>query len=293
MGTLHVVATPIGHLEDVTLRALRVLREADLVLAEDTRRTRVLLDRHGIDAKPESLHAHNEAARCARALAVLDAGGSVALCSDAGTPLLSDPGARLLAAALAAGHTASPVPGPTAIAAALCVSGLDVERFSFVGFPPRRAGERRALWRELAARREALVLFESPRRLVATLRELAEALGERRAVVARELTKLHEELRAARCRAGAALRGGGTGEVTLVVEARRRTARRRAARISTPRSRASRAGEGAREIARARASAAAATPSTPACWRCARAALRRRRYRQFATARPSARWPAR
>src|SRR5262245_56753923 len=134
MGTLHVVATPIGHLEDVTLRALRVLREADLVLAEDTRRTRVLLDRHGIAAKPESLHAHNEAARSARVLEVLAAGGSVALCSDAGTPLLSDPGARLVAAALEAGHTVSPVPGATAIAAALCVSGLDVERFCFVGF---------------------------------------------------------------------------------------------------------------------------------------------------------------
>src|SRR5574342_486375 len=115
MGTLHVVATPIGNLEDVTLRALRVLREADLLLAEDTRHTRVLLSRHGVVAKPVSLHAHNEAARCARALAVLEAGGSVALVSDAGTPLLSDPGARLVAAALAAGHAVSPVPGPTAI----------------------------------------------------------------------------------------------------------------------------------------------------------------------------------
>jgi 16S rRNA (cytidine1402-2'-O)-methyltransferase len=219
MGTLHVVATPIGNLEDVTLRALRVLREADLVLAEDTRRTRVLLARHGIDAKPESLHAHNEAARCARALAVLDAGGSVALCSDAGTPLLSDPGARLVAAALAAGHAASPVPGPTAIAAALCVSGLDVDRFCFAGFPPRKAGERRALWRELAPRADALVLFESPRRLAATLRELAEALGPRRAVVARELTKLHEELaRGTLPELAERFDAGVRGEVTVVIE---------------------------------------------------------------------------
>jgi 16S rRNA (cytidine1402-2'-O)-methyltransferase len=260
MGTLHVVATPIGHLEDVTLRALRVLREADLVLAEDTRRTRVLLARHGIDAKPESLHAHNEAARCARVLALLDGGGSVALCSDAGTPLLSDPGARLVAAALEAGHAVSPVPGPTAVAAALCVSGLDVERFSFVGFPPRRAGDRRALFRELAARPDALVFFESPRRLVATLRELRDALGERRAVVARELTKLHEELaRGTLSELAQRFEAGVRGEVTLVVSGSA------AAGAAEPepgfdldaeiRSRLAR-GEGAREIAAALAASA-------------------------------------
>jgi 16S rRNA (cytidine1402-2'-O)-methyltransferase len=216
---LVVCPTPIGNLEDVTLRALRVLREADLLLAEDTRHTRVLLTRHGIDARPVSLHAHNEAARCARALEVLDGGGCVALVSDAGTPLLSDPGARLVAAVLAAGHTASPVPGPSAIAAALCVAGLDVERFSFVGFLPRKTGPRRALLRELAARPDALVFFESPRRLAATLRELEEALGDRRACVARELTKLYEELaRGTLPELAARFAEGARGEVTLVVE---------------------------------------------------------------------------
>lgn len=262
MGTLHVVATPIGNLEDVTLRALRVLREADLVLAEDTRHTRVLLQRHGIDAKPVSLHAHNEAGRCARALAVLEAGGSVALCSDAGTPLLSDPGARLVAAALAAGHTASPVPGPTAIAAALCVAGLDSARFSFAGFLPRRSGARRALLAELSARPDALVFFESPRRLGATLRELAEVLGDRRACVARELTKLHEELARGRlCELAARFAGGARGEVTLVVEGAQGDAARPAAASAALadldaeiRARLAR-GESVREIAAALAAA--------------------------------------
>jgi 16S rRNA (cytidine1402-2'-O)-methyltransferase len=219
LGTLYVVATPIGNLEDVTLRALRVLREADLLLAEDTRHTRVLLARHGIEARPVSLHAHNEAARCARALGVLAAGGSVALVSDAGTPLLSDPGARLVAAAIAAGHAASPVPGPSAIAATLCVAGLDVERFSFIGFLPRRAGPRRALLRELSPRADALVFFESPRRLAATLRELSELFGPRRACVARELTKVYEELaRGTLPELAERFAGGARGEITLVVE---------------------------------------------------------------------------
>jgi len=219
LGTLHVVATPIGNLEDVTLRALRVLREADLVLAEDTRHTRGLLTRHGIAAKLVSLHAHNEAARSERVLEVLGAGGQVALCSDAGTPLLSDPGARIVAAAVAAGHVASPVPGPTAIAAALCVAGLDVASFSFAGFLPRRAGERRALLAELSGRADALVSIESPRRIGATLRELADALGDRRACVARELTKLHEEVaRGTLSELAARFADGVRGEVTLVVE---------------------------------------------------------------------------
>ena len=141
MGTLHLVATPIGNLEDVSQRALRVLGEVDLLLAEDTRRTRILLDRHGVSARPLSLHAHNEAARVSRALAVLGEGGSVAVVSDAGTPLVSDPGQRLVAAAVAGGHDVSTVPGPSAVLAALAVSGLPVDRFSFLGFLPRRAGE--------------------------------------------------------------------------------------------------------------------------------------------------------
>jgi 16S rRNA (cytidine1402-2'-O)-methyltransferase len=219
MGTLYVVATPIGNLDDVTLRALAVLREARLVLAEDTRRTRVLLDRHGIAARPVSLHAHNESARTEQVLASLAEGGAVALVSDAGTPLVSDPGERLVARALADGHRVVPVPGPSAVLAALVASGLPAERFTFVGFLPRRAGERARRLAELAPRPETLVLFESPRRVGALLAELAEAFGERRACVARELTKLHEEI--ARGKLGELAErfaDGARGEVTLVVE---------------------------------------------------------------------------
>ena len=218
MGVLHIVATPIGNLEDVTLRALRVLAEADLVLAEDTRRTRVLLQRHAVKARPLSLHAHNEAARIERVLGVLDAGGSAALVSDAGTPILSDPGARLVDAALQAGHAVTPIPGPSALLAALVVAGLPAERFTFLGFLPRRKGARDALLASLRQRPETLVLFESPRRLPTTLRQLADALGERPACVARELTKLHEEV--VRDTLGALAErfaDGARGEVTVVV----------------------------------------------------------------------------
>lgn len=219
MGLLCVVATPIGNLEDVTLRALRVLGEADLVLAEDTRRTRILLERHGVAAQPVSLHAHNEAARIGRALATLDAGGTVALVSDAGTPLVSDPGARLVRAALAAGHEVSPLPGPSAVLAALCAAGLPSERWSFVGFLPRRVGERTALLTELSTRPETLLFFESARRLGDTLAALLEVFGNRQACVARELTKLHEEL--ARGSLESLIERFADppkGEVTLVVE---------------------------------------------------------------------------
>ncbi|HEY5658809.1 MAG TPA: 16S rRNA (cytidine(1402)-2'-O)-methyltransferase [Myxococcota bacterium] len=218
MGVLYVVATPIGNLEDITLRALRVLAEADLLLAEDTRRTRVLLQRHGVKARPLSLHAHNEAARVASVLEVLAAGGSAAVVSDAGTPTLSDPGARLTQAAIAAGHAVTPIPGPSALLAALVAAGLPAERFTFLGFLPRRKGAREALLASLRSRPETLVFFESPRRLPATLRQLAEVLGERPACVARELTKLHEEL--VRDTLGALAErfaDGARGEVTLVV----------------------------------------------------------------------------
>jgi 16S rRNA (cytidine1402-2'-O)-methyltransferase len=218
VGRLYVVATPIGNLEDVTLRALRVLSEADLLLAEDTRRTRILLERHGVAAKPRSLHAHNEVARSAQVLAALDAGGDVALVSDAGTPLVSDPGARLVRAAIEAGHEVSPVPGASAVLAALSAAGLPTERFSFVGFLPRRAGERDALLAELAERRDTLVLFESPRRLPATLAALRRGLGDRQACVARELTKRHEEwMRGTLGSLAERLAEPPKGEVTLVV----------------------------------------------------------------------------
>jgi len=220
MGTLFLVATPIGHLDDVTLRALRVLRDADLLFAEDTRRTRILLDHHGIAAKPVSLHAHNEAARCERALATLREGCSVALVSDAGTPLLSDPGERLVAAAVAEGHRVEAVPGASAVLTALAASGLPAQPFTFLGFLPRKAGARRRLLEPFRERVETLVLFESPRRVGKTLAELADWLGaERRACLARELTKLHEELaRATLSELAARFEQGARGEVTLVIE---------------------------------------------------------------------------
>ncbi len=218
MGTLHVVATPIGNLDDITLRALRVLAEVDLVLAEDTRRTRVLLDRHRVSARPLSLHAHNEESRIARALEALAGDGSVALVSDAGTPLVSDPGERLVAAAIDAGHRVEAIPGASAVLAALAVSGLPTQPFVFLGFLPRRAGARRELlagWRDRA---ETLVVFESPRRLEKTLRDLADSLGDRPACVARELTKLYEEARRGRLSQLAEhFADGVLGEITIVV----------------------------------------------------------------------------
>jgi 16S rRNA (cytidine1402-2'-O)-methyltransferase len=222
MGTLYVVATPIGNLEDITLRALSVLREAALVLAEDTRHTRVQLGRHGIAKTPLSLHAHNESARTQQVLAVLAGGQAVALVSDAGTPLVSDPGERLVARAIADGHRVVPVPGPSAVLAALIASGLPAETFTFVGFLPRRAGERSRRLAALATRPETLVLFESPRRVGGLLAELAEAFGERRACLARELTKLHEEAaRGTLAELAAKYADGARGEVTLVVEGAR------------------------------------------------------------------------
>lgn len=221
MGTLHVVATPIGNLADITLRALETLQKADLVLAEDTRRTRILLDRHEIRARPVSLHRHNEASRLEQALETLRSGGSVALVSDAGTPLVSDPGERLVAAAIAEGHRVESVPGASAVLAALASSGLVAVPFTFLGFAPRKPGALRRWIEPYLGRPETLVLFESPRRLGDTLRGLADVLGERRACVARELTKLHEELvrdslseLAERYAGDAEVRG----EITIVVE---------------------------------------------------------------------------
>ena len=218
MGTLQVVATPIGNLEDVTLRALRVLGEADLVLAEDTRRTRTLLARHEIVAPLRSLHAHNEMSRIESALEVLAKDGSVALVSDAGTPLVSDPGERLLAAVVEAGHRVEAIPGPSAVLAALAVSGLRVQPFTFLGFLPRRKGPRAAVLDAFRDRSETLVLFESPRRVVRTLHELIDVLGDRRACVARELTKIHEEARRGLLSELADhYREAARGEFTLVV----------------------------------------------------------------------------
>ena len=191
---LYLVATPIGNLRDVTLRALEVMAAADVLAAEDTRHTRRLLDRYGIRRQLVSYHEHNEAEASERLVGELDAGRSVALVSDAGTPLVSDPGFRLVAAARMAEHAVVPIPGPSAPLAALVASGLAGAAFTFAGFLPPKSGARRARLEELRAAPGALVLFEAPHRLAASLADMAEVLGERNAAVARELTKRHEEV---------------------------------------------------------------------------------------------------
>src|SRR5580765_8298476 len=191
---LAVCATPIGNLEDVTLRLLAELAAADVVLCEDTRHTRGLLQRHGIEARLLSYHEHNEAQRTAELLPRLDAGERVALVSDAGMPGVSDPGGRLVRAALDAGVDVTVLPGPSAVETALVASGLVSERYAFVGFLPRREAERAALWEALAAWRWPVVAFESPQRLGASLRSLATVSPERDVVVCRELTKQFEEV---------------------------------------------------------------------------------------------------
>jgi 16S rRNA (cytidine1402-2'-O)-methyltransferase len=196
VGTLYLVSTPIGNLEDLTERARRVLGEVDAVLAEDTRRTRRLLDHIGVSTRVISLHGHNERQRLPRVLERLREGASLALVSDAGTPLVSDPGARLVDEALADGHTVVPLPGPSAVLSALVVSGFPTVPFTFFGFLPRKGRERGELLDRIIASRDTVVLFESPERVGDLLGELAgRADPERRAVVAREITKLHEEFR--------------------------------------------------------------------------------------------------
>ena len=191
---LAVCATPIGNLEDVTLRVLRELAEADLVLAEDTRRTGGLLARHGITASLVSLHEHNEARRTGEVLPRLRAGERIALVSDAGLPAISDPGARLVAAALEAGLAVTVLPGASAVETALVASGLVAERYQFVGYLPRGERALSALWAELAAWPHPAVAFESPQRLPTTLASLAVAMPARAVAVCRELTKQFEEV---------------------------------------------------------------------------------------------------
>ena len=195
MAKLYVVSTPIGNLSDMTPRADEVLRSADRILAEDTRRTRVLAERAGASAPLVSLHEHNEAERTERVLGWLEAGETLALVSDAGTPLVSDPGWRLVDAVWRAGHDVVPVPGASAVLAALVASGLPAERFVFLGFPDRKGRGRRSLLERAAASEETVVLFESPQRTVKLLEDLSATCGaDRRVAVARELTKLHEEV---------------------------------------------------------------------------------------------------
>jgi len=191
---LAVCATPIGNLEDVTLRVLRALSEADLVLCEDTRHTRRLLERHGIRARLLSYHEHNEAARTAKLLPRLQAGERIALVSDAGLPGISDPGARLVSAALEAGVEVTVLPGASAVETALVASGFSTERYKFLGFLPRGEQALARVWEELARWPWPAVAFESPRRLPATLRSLASSDPDRELAVCRELTKRHEQV---------------------------------------------------------------------------------------------------
>ena len=215
---LAVCATPIGNLADVTLRVLEELASADTVLCEDTRHTRVLLDRHGIRAQVLSYHRHNEAARAAELVPRLVAGERMALVSDAGLPGVNDPGARLVVAALAAGVAVTVLPGPSAVETALVVSGLAGEQYRFVGYIPRGGRERIALWQELSSWPHPTVAFESAKRLPATLASLAAVEPERLVAVCRELTKAFEEVV---CETAAALseryRDAPKGEVTLVI----------------------------------------------------------------------------
>lgn len=194
MATLYLVSTPIGNLDDVSHRAAETLKGVDRILAEDTRRSRILTDRVGAHAPLVSLHAHNERERLDALLAWLDAGEDIALVTDAGTPLVSDPGGRVVAAVVDAGHDVVPIPGPSAVLAALVASGLPADRFTFFGFIARKGRERSDELGRVASASETMILFESPHRLVRLLEDLAEVCGgARRVAVARELTKLHEE----------------------------------------------------------------------------------------------------
>jgi 16S rRNA (cytidine1402-2'-O)-methyltransferase len=194
-GRLYVVATPIGNLADVTLRALRVLGEVDVIAAEDTRTTRKLLAHHAIRTPLVSYHDHNESVRTPELLARLERGESVAIVSESGTPSISDPGYRLITEAIAAGMAVEPVPGASAILAAIVVSGLPADAFVFEGFLPRRSSERRRRLDALASDPRTLVLFEAPHRLDASAADLLDVLGDRQVALCRELTKMHEEVR--------------------------------------------------------------------------------------------------
>jgi len=219
-GQLFVVATPIGNLEDLSPRALRVLRQVALLACEDTRRTATLLRANAIQAPLTSLFEHNERLKTARILEALRGGQDVALVSDAGTPAISDPGFHLIREAHAAGLPGVPIPGPGAVMAALSASGLPSDRFLFVGFLPARAGARRRALEELRERTETLVLYESPVRVLASVADMLDVWGDREAFLAREATKVHEELRRGRLsviQAALAERDAVRGEITLVV----------------------------------------------------------------------------
>ncbi|MBN2431468.1 MAG: 16S rRNA (cytidine(1402)-2'-O)-methyltransferase, partial [Acidobacteria bacterium] len=219
-GILYVVATPLGNLRDITLRALDTLAAVDLVACEDTRRTRKLLHHYQLDKKVISYHAFNERQRSEWIAATLSRGQSVALVSDAGTPLVSDPGAVLVQACQAAGIPVVPIPGPSALAAALSVSHLDVDSVFFVGFPPARGAARRNLLKSLADLPWSVIFYEAPHRIAALLADLTAIFGERECLFCRELTKLHEEIfrgTLSELRRSLAGRERIRGEITLMV----------------------------------------------------------------------------
>ena len=219
-GTLYVVATPIGNLEDVTLRALRILREVSVIAAEDTRRTARLLQHYSISTPTTSLHKHNEGLRAPALLERLAAGESVALVSDAGTPVVSDPGADLVASAHAAGIRVEPIPGPSAVLAALSASGLPAEHFLFLGFPPVKAKDRKLWFVSLAEQDVTTIVYEAPHRIRQTLSDLLESLGDHRIAVGRELTKAHENLAVCTISKHLRLQSEPRGEYTLVIPPR-------------------------------------------------------------------------
>ena len=219
-GTLYIVSTPIGNLEDITLRALRLLGEVDVVLCEDTRQTRKLLDHFAISKPALSYHDHNEQQRAPEMVARLERGENLALVSDAGTPLISDPGYRLVRAALDRGIAVVPVPGASAALGALAASGLPTDAFRFCGFLPPKSTQRRKLFEELEAEQATLVFYEAPHRIIETLTDIEACYGLRPVVVARELTKLHEEFlrgTAAQVREALASRNSVKGEITLLI----------------------------------------------------------------------------
>jgi 16S rRNA (cytidine1402-2'-O)-methyltransferase len=218
-GVLYIVATPIGNLEDVTLRALRVLKEVDLIAAEDTRHTKKLLARYGIETRLTSYYDAIEGAKAAPLVKQLKDGKNIALVSDAGTPTLSDPGFRLVQEAIRAGISVVPVPGASALLAALCASGLATDRFVFEGFLPAKTRERRARLQSLSADARTLVFYEAPHRILAALGDMLEIFGDREAALAREVTKVYEEFVRGRLSEvlQAVERKEPRGEMTLVV----------------------------------------------------------------------------
>ncbi len=235
-GVLYIVATPIGNLDDITLRALEVLGKVDRIAAEDTRQVRKLLDRHGIEARVlEPFHAHNEARMAGRLAARLESGESMALVTDAGTPGVSDPAYLLVKAALRVGATVEAIPGASAVLAALTSSGLPTDHFLFEGFPPRRPGARRRALVRLAELPHSLVFFEAPARLRGFLTDVLAVLGDRPLAVARELTKRHEEIwRGTVAEYLEASLPPPRGEVTVVIAGRSRAERVRSGRSSRP-----------------------------------------------------------